>query len=96
MASREALERLQQEETAARRQAEDVSREFQRDFDAKQTELLRGVATKVNVVTSDYAKANDYDAVFILKPQMLVYIADAADLTDTIVRSYDERFPHNE
>ena len=46
-------------------------------------------------MASDYARANDYDAIFVLNAQPLIYIADAADLTDTVIRLYDERFPVN-
>ena len=44
-------------------------------------------------VAEDYAKANDYDAVFIMKDSMLIYLAEAANLTDQVVLLYDQRFP---
>jgi len=31
----------------------------------------------------------------VLNAQPLIYVADAADLTDTVIRLYDERFPVN-
>ena len=52
-------------------------------------------ATKIGTVASDYGKANDFDAIFMLNTQPLVYVRDAADVTDTVIRLYDERFPLN-
>jgi len=93
VASPEALQRLQEEELDARRRLEDSTREFQRDLDVKQNEVLKDVARKFNAVVTDYAEANGYDAVFILKDSMLVYLAEAADLSDEIIALYDQRFP---
>jgi Skp family chaperone for outer membrane proteins len=94
VASAEVLEQLRQEELQARRQFEDASRDFQRQLDTKQTEFLADVAVKVGTVATDYAKANDYDAVFVLNAQPLVYVSPAADLTETVIRLYEERFPY--
>jgi Skp family chaperone for outer membrane proteins len=72
---------------------EDARRDFQRDLEKKQEDFLAEIAVKVGTVASDYAKANDYDAIFVLNAQPLIYVADSADLTDTVIRLYDERFP---
>lgn len=93
VANAEALARLEAEELDARRRFEDLRRDLARELDARQNQLLGEVARKLNQVVSDYAKANDYDAIFILKDSMLIYLASASDLTDTIIRLYDERFP---
>lgn len=95
VASPETLERLGREELEARRAFEDAKRNFERDQEAKKEELFGQVALKVGQVASEYAAANDFDAVFVLGAQPLVYIADRADLTDTVVRLYDERYPVN-
>ena len=65
----------------------------QRDFEAKQRELLALVATRVRDLAAEYAEANGFDAVFMLESQPLVYIANSAVITDAVVRLYDERFP---
>ncbi len=93
VASADALTALRDQELQARRALEDARREFERQLDGKQTDLLGEVAVKVGKVASDYARANGYDAVFVLKAQPLVYVADSADLTDLVIRLYDERFP---
>ena len=59
------------------------------------TEFLSDVAVKVGTVASDYGRDNDYDAIFVLKAQPLVYVRESADLTDTIIKLYDQRFPHD-
>jgi len=94
VANVEALERLEADELDARRRLEDLRRDLARELDTRQNEVLRDVARKLNQVVTDYAKANDFDAIFILKDAMLIYMAPASDLTDTIIRLYDERFPH--
>ena len=93
VASAEALQALQQEELEARRAFEDARRTFERDLETKQNEFLSDVAVKVGTVASDYGRANDFDAIFVLKAQPLVYVAESADLTDIVIRLYDERFP---
>ncbi len=86
---------LEQRALEARKAFEDAGRAFNRELDAKQNEMLGDVALKMGQVASDYAKANDFDAIFTVQAQPLVYISEAADLTDTLIRLYDERFPAN-
>ncbi len=95
VASPETVNQLQEEERRATRAFEDGRREFERKLDKKQNEFLAEIAVKVGQVASDYAKANDFDAIFVLKAQPLIYVAPASDLTDTIIRLYNERFPAN-
>jgi len=93
IASQEAVQALQQDELQARRDFEDSRRDFERELDQKQNEFLADVAVKVGTVASEYGQANDYDAIFVLKAQPLVYVRESADLTDTVIRLYNERFP---
>jgi Skp family chaperone for outer membrane proteins len=93
VATEESLERLNQQELEARRAFEDGRRDFERELNTKQEEFLGDVAVKVGKVASDYGKANDFDAIFVLNAQPLIYVAEGADLTDTVIRLYDERFP---
>ncbi len=93
VATEEALRRMEAEEIEARRRHEDRVRVLNRDLETRQTQLLKEVATKLNAVVTDYAKANDFDSVFIFKPSMLIYIHESVDLTDAVIKLYDERFP---
>jgi outer membrane protein len=95
VASQQAMQDLQNQERQALRAYEDARRKFERDLEAKQTEFLSDVAVKVGTVASDYGRDNDYDAIFVLKAQPLVYVRESADLTDTIIKLYDQRFPHD-
>lgn len=91
--SEEALRSLQEQELALRRRLEDEARTLNRQMETKQDELLRPVAERLNTVVSEYAEANGFDAVFIWKDRTLIYLRDSADLTETVVRLYDQRFP---
>ena len=93
IASPETLDRLRREELDARRTFEDGKRNFERDLSAKQDEFLAEVAIKVGKVASDYGKANGFDAILVLKAQPIIYLSEDANLTDTIIRLYNERFP---
>lgn len=93
IASPETLERLNREELDARRSFEDAKRNFERDLSIKQDEYFADVAVKVGRVASDYGKANGYDAILVLKAQPIIYLSEDADLTDIVIRLYNERFP---
>jgi outer membrane protein len=93
VASPEVVQRLRDEELSARRAFEDAKRDFERRLDKRQNDLLADIAVKVGTVATDYAKANDFDAIFVLKAQPLIYVAESVELTDEIIRLYNERFP---
>lgn len=93
VASQETLERLSRDEVQARRQFEDAKRNYERELSTKQDEFLGDVAIKVGLVASDYGKANGYDAIMVLKAQPIIYLAEEANLTETIIRLYNQRFP---
>ena len=93
VASPEVLGRLREDELNARRAFEDAKRDFERRLERKQGELLGDIAVKVGTVATDYAKANGFDAIFVLNAQPLIYVSESADLTDQVIRLYNERFP---
>jgi Skp family chaperone for outer membrane proteins len=93
VAADDVLRELDNRARDAARTFEDERRSFQRELEQKQEEFLADVAVKVGAVASDYGRANDYDAIFVLNAQPLIYVAEAADLTETVVQLYDERFP---
>lgn len=94
VATPEVISELETRARDAARAYEDGRRQFERDLDKKQTEFLSDVAVKVGTVASDYGRSQGFDAIFVLKAQPLVYVADAADVTDTVIRLYNERFPY--
>jgi Skp family chaperone for outer membrane proteins len=93
VASDEAVRALERELLMAEREFEDAGRTLQRDFEAKQRELLALVATRVRDLAGEYAVANGFDAVFMLESQPLVYISNSVIITDAVIQLYNERFP---
>jgi len=93
VANGDVVEQLQKAAVTAKRQFEDAVREFQSQYDDEQNKLLADVAHKMNKVVSDYAEANGFDAVFIFKQRTLIYLSPSVNITDQIIKLYDERFP---
>ena len=93
VASPDAVSQLEKELLQAQRDLEDAGRALQRDFDVAQREFLAQVATRVREVASEYAAANDFDAIFMFESQPLVYVADSALITNAVIRLYNEKYP---
>jgi len=93
VASPETITELETQEVQARRVFDDARREYERQLEQKQSELLGEVAVRVGTVATDYAKTNEYDAIFVMNAQPLIYMAESADLTDTVIGLYNEQFP---
>lgn len=95
VASADAIRQIEDQLLLAQRSFEDAGRALQRDFEAKQRELLALVATRVRDIAGEYATDNGLDAVFMLESQPLVFIANSAVITDAVIQLYDERYPVN-
>ena len=93
VASADVVAQLEKDVVQARRAFEDAGRAFNRDLDAKQGEMLGDVALRLGQVASEYGKANDFDAIFTLQAQPLIYVAEGANVTDIVIRLFDERYP---
>jgi len=93
VASEDAIAELNRRIVAKQREFEDRQRVAKRDFEERQNAVLKDLGEKLNVVVTQYADQNRYTAVFILKPNDVVYLANSADITDAIVRLYNERYP---
>ena len=91
--SPEALAEVERRQIDAMRAFEDARREYERELEAKKTEVLAAITSKIGAIGAEYAKANDFDAVFVLGAQTLIYLAESADLTDTVIEIYNQRFP---
>jgi outer membrane protein len=96
VATPEALRRLEEDARDAQRRFEDATRDSQRDLAAKQSELLGEVARRMNQLVTEYGTANEYDAIFIFKGEDLIYLGPSADLTETLVKLYDAKFPYQQ
>jgi outer membrane protein len=89
----EAWNEMEKRRIAAMREFEDARREYERQLEAKKEEILGDIASKIGVIGAEYAKANDFDAVFLLKAQPMMYVAKSVNLTEKIVEIYNQRYP---
>ena len=92
-ASDDALGDLNRRLVAKQREFEDRQRLAKRDFEEKQQGLLRELGGKLQEIITKYADQNRYTAVFILNPNDLAYLATSADITDTVIKLYNEKYP---
>ena len=79
---------------AKQRALEDMQRDAKVDFQARQTALLKDLGDKMNKVLLQYAEANHYTAIFILQPNLVAYLARAVNLTDALVKLYNQTYPY--
>jgi outer membrane protein len=93
VASDEQLSELNRQLVVKQREFEDRQRDGKRDFDQKQQTVLRELGGKLQQIITEYAEKNHYTAVFIFKPDDLAYLADSADITGTIIKLYDQKYP---
>jgi outer membrane protein len=92
-ASEDVLSALNRRFIAKKRELEDKQRDAKRDFDLRQTTVLKELGGKLQQVIAKFADANRYTAVFILKADDLAYLAKTAELTETVVKLYNESYP---
>jgi len=93
VASEDAIAELNKRVVAKQREFEDKQRTGKRDFEAKQQALLKEMGGKLQEVITKYADENRFAAVFIFNPEQLAYLANSADITDTVIKLYNERYP---
>ncbi len=91
--SDDALAEMNRKLVARQREFEDKQRVARRDFEERQGVILKEVGEKLTAVITQYADANRFTAIFILNPNDLVYLANSADLTDTVIKLYNEKYP---
>lgn len=89
----ETLAQLERDLLQTQRQLEDRTRIFNREATARREKILSELAAKIGTVAGEYAEANEFDVVFLLGAQPLAYHSRALDITETVIRLYDERFP---
>jgi len=88
-----ALADLNRRLVAKQREFEDKQRLAKRDFEERQQGLLRELGGKLQEIITKYADQNRYTAVFILNPNDLAYLATSADITETVIKLYNEKYP---
>jgi len=93
VANEAALTDLNRKLVDRQRAFEDKQRRGKREFEERQAVILKDLGNKLNEVITQYADSSRFTAVFILKPNDLIYLAHSADITETVVKLYNERFP---
>ena len=92
-ASPEAVAEMERRQIDAMREFEDARRQYERELEAKKTQVLSDIASKIGAIGGEYAEANDFDAIFLLGGQPMMYVADPVNLTSTVVEIYNNRYP---
>ena len=92
-ATPEALAEIERRQIDAMREFEDARREYERELETKKTQVLADITSKIGTIGREYAKANDFDAVFLLGGQPMVYVAEPANLTAIVIEIYNKRYP---
>ena len=93
VASPDALAQLDRELVQTQRELEDEVRAFNRDLPARRDRMLGELSAKIMTVAAEYAEANGFDAIFLLGAHAVAYYAKPLDVTDAIIRLYDQKFP---
>lgn len=91
--SAEALAQLQGQLVQAQRNLEDEVRTFNRELPARRDKMLNDLSAKLMTVAGEYAQANGFDAIFLLGARAVGYYSKTLDVTDAIIRLYDQKFP---
>ncbi len=92
-ATPEAVSEIEHRQVEVMREFEDARRAYERELEANKNAVLDEIASKIGVIGAEYAKANDFDAVFLLKAQPMMYVAESVNLTDKIIEIYNQRYP---
>lgn len=93
VANDDSLGDLNRRLVAKQRELEDKQRIAKRDFDSRRQGLLKELGGKLQEVISKYAVDNQLAVVFIINPDQLAYLAPPVDITDTVIKLYNERYP---
>ena len=93
--SQEEQARLQRQGELLTRQLDRKQNEYQEDVNAAQSEVIDRIGRKMVDVLDRYARENGYIAVFDSSAQNspLVYKSTQIDVTQDIVRLYDQAYP---
>ena len=93
VASDEALAEMNKQIVAKQREAEDKQRIAKREFEKRQDEVLKDLGSKLQEIVGAYARENGFTAIFILKPNDLVFLTPSADVTETVIKLYNQKYP---
>jgi outer membrane protein len=93
-ATPEGLSDLNRKLTAKKREFEDKQRQYSRELEEKQNQVLKALGEKLEKLVAEYATSKKLAAVFILQPDLVAFVANSADITDAVIKLYNERYPY--
>jgi outer membrane protein len=93
VANEEAIGDLNRRLVVKQREFEDRQRIAKRDFESRRQGLLKELGGKLQEVINKYAADNQLAVVFIINPDQLAYLAPSVDITETVIKLYNERYP---
>lgn len=80
---------LDEQSVALNRTKED----HQKSLERKRNSLIKKILNKMQPLIADYAKKNQVKAVFVIQQQMLAYVDESVNITNAIIKLYDEAYP---
>jgi outer membrane protein len=92
-ASAEKIAEIERNQVRVLREFEDARRDYERELEARKNQALDDISKKIREIGVEYAKANDFDAVFLVGAQPMVYVSESADLTNMVIQIYNQRYP---
>ena len=86
----ELLKQIDQLDTEIKRRTEDLKKEYARRLD----EFGKRMDKKITPLFNKFAKDNNYMVILYLNPQVIAYYNPAADVTNEIVKLYNQAYPY--
>ena len=83
---------IQQTIAEKERQLRRLQEDLELSVNSRQDQFLVDMSDKIQGVLTEFAEQNGYGAVFMESPQ-LPFLDSALDITATIIRLYDEKYP---
>ena len=67
--------------------------EYQREIQKMEQDMKKPILDKLRPIIDEVSKANNVDMTFELSAAPIVYAANKKDLTDDVIKAYDEKHP---
>ena len=91
--NRESLAEMQNQMTQAELSLKRFREDTQYQGQQLQTEIFNKVGSKVQGIVNEYSQKNGYGLVLRLDPATQVYVSHALDITQEILKIYNEKYP---
>lgn len=85
--------KLERQDQLYQRQAQRLQDQLNEEVQAAQADIVDRISRKMDDVLKKYASENGYSAVIDSSSQAIVFVAQSADITEAIVRLYDQSYP---